>query len=91
MTEDDWFDTYKPAKNTVDPDASWNGTLMGTSDAEILQVKSASPDRIWTLTETNGAVHVVNGFHTVNRLGYFVCRVSYSGPDIEIPVEQASN
>jgi hypothetical protein len=91
MTEDEWFDTYKPTKNSHDPEASWNGTLIGTSDAEQAQIKSASPDRIWTLTETDGVMHLTNGFHTVNRLGYFVCSVPYSGPDIEIPIEQASN
>ena len=39
MTEDEWFDTYKPIKNHLDENASFDGHMFETYDGEVAFVK----------------------------------------------------
>jgi hypothetical protein len=72
MTEEDFIRIYKPKKNHLDPNASWDGYMFETFGAELEAVKAAPANCIWTLYDD---MSISSGYHYVNRLGYFICEV----------------
>lgn len=81
MTMEEWEATYKPIKNHLDSNASFQdesgeGIMFETYGDEIEFVKSHDPKYIWTYThgdENSGWIN--NGWGFVNRLGYFITEV----------------
>ena len=49
MTEEEWFDTYKPIKNHIDPTSSFDGHMFETYGDEVEFVKFQDTDMIWML------------------------------------------
>ena len=78
MTEDEWYEKYKPIKNPLDTNASWNGEMFETYGEEIEFVKSTPDNFVWTLLDVDGKSLIVNGQSWVNRMGYFVCEVPWN-------------
>jgi hypothetical protein len=78
---DAWETKYKPIKNHLDSDASWNGTMFETFGDEVEFVFSQPEANVWTWIDGDGddeessGTFLVSGFHHVNRIGYFVCEV----------------
>ncbi len=78
LSEDKWFDTYKPIKNHIDKAASVDGHMFETYGDEVEFVRSQHPTNIWTYGEgDNGGTYIWNGFHVVNRIGYFLTEVPF--------------
>ena len=82
LTEEEWFDTFKPLPNLIDPDASFsdgeNGYMFETYGKELDFVKAQDPNRIWTYCDgDNGGTYIFQGMRIVNRIGYFVTTVPY--------------
>ena len=82
LTEETWFDTFKPLPNLIDPDASFsdgeNGYMFETYGKELEFVKAQDSNRIWTYSDgDNGGTYISDGYHVVNRIGYFVTAVPY--------------
>jgi hypothetical protein len=81
LTEEKWFDTFKPIPNHIDDNASFSngeqGYMFETYGAELEFVKSQEPNRIWTYGEGDGGSYIWSGYHFVNRLGYFVSTVPF--------------
>ena len=76
MDFDEWVDTYKPINNHIDTNASFDGLMFETYGDEVEFVKSANPDCIWTYGDgDDGGSYVWNGWHFVNRIGYFITEV----------------
>jgi hypothetical protein len=76
MTEDEWFDTYKPIKNHLDTNASFNSHMFETYGDEVEFVKTQSPANIWMFGDgDDGGLYIWNGWGFVNRIGYFVTEV----------------
>ena len=81
MTFEDWEKTYKPIKNHIDTNASFqsegnDGIMFETYGDEIEFVKQQNPNCIWTyITGDNNTSWLVSGWHFVNRLGYFITEV----------------
>lgn len=74
-----FFDDFTPEKNHLDPQATMDGELFETYGSEleyVLKVHSRHPDRVWTVTDTDGIVAITDGFHIVNRMGYLITRES---------------
>jgi hypothetical protein len=45
---------------------------------EVEFVKSQDSNRIWTYSDgDNGGTYISDGYHVVNRIGYFVTTVPY--------------
>ena len=82
LTEDEWEEMYRPIKNHLNLNASRCGDMFETFGAELDFVLCQYKKYIWTWVECEGnnQTIIVDGFHRVNRLGYFVCEVDY---DIE--------
>lgn len=90
LTYEEWIEAFRAVKNPVNPDASFDGYLIDTSEEELVWLAGQNRAKIWTLLETDGALHISEGWHFVNRLGYFVTEVPRlrSGQFYEIGVSE---
>ena len=85
LTEEQWFDTFKPIPNHIDDNASFQteegvGYMFETYDDELRFVQSQEPNRIWTYCDgDNGGTYIFQGMRIVNRIGYFVTAVPFDG------------
>jgi hypothetical protein len=92
MTFEEWEATYKPIFNHIDRNASFqdedgNGLMFETYGDEVEFVKSQSPDKIWMYGDgDDGGSYIWNGWHIVNRIGYFVTEVPCP-PDTTIQIQ----
>lgn len=81
ITEEDWFDTFNPIPNHIDENASFNdgehGYMFETYGEELEFVKAQEPNRIWTYGEGDNGTYIWNGWHVVNRLGYFITTLPF--------------
>lgn len=72
-----WEEKYKPIKNHLDDNASWDGTMFETYGEELAFVKAQAPNTIWTYGEEDGKFYIQAGWHYVNRIGYFITEVPF--------------
>lgn len=85
LTEEEWFDTFKPIPNHIDDNASFQtedgvGYMFETYDDELKFVQSQEPNRIWTYCDgDNSGTYIFQGMRIVNRIGYFVTTVPFDG------------
>ena len=63
MTQRQWEKIYKPIGKV---DVSWNNFPQGYE-----------PSKIWTVKDLDGKAFIVNGFHIVNSLAYYVTEIPY--------------
>lgn len=78
LTEDEWFDTYKPIKNHIDKTASVDGCMFETYGDELEFIKNQKELFIWTYGDgDDGGTYIWNGYHVVNRIGYFLTEVPF--------------
>lgn len=74
MDQFDWEEKFKPIPNHIEKGT----TMFETFGKEVEFVKSCPENRIWTLLESDdGDMIIVEGFHFVNRLGYYVTEAPY--------------
>jgi hypothetical protein len=88
LTEEDWFKTYKPIKNNLVMDSSFDGHMFETYGEEVEFVKAQDENRIWMLGDgDDGGMYIWSGWGFVNRIGYFVTEVPFpDNTDIQIQV-----
>jgi hypothetical protein len=90
MNVDKWEDKYRPISNTGGTYESWDGNLFetyGDDEETVITVARQTPRRVWTLVETHHGLVVTNGFHYVNRVGYFITEEEWeNGATIDVPV-----
>ena len=85
LTEEEWFDTFKPIPNHIDDNASFQtedgvGYMFETYDDELRFVQSQEPNRIWTYCDgDDNGTYIFQGMRIVNRIGYFVTAVPFDG------------
>jgi hypothetical protein len=90
MDFDEWCETYKPIPNNIVEDSSFDGTMFETYGAEYEFVKKADPAYIWMYGDgDDGGTYIWNGWHIVNRIGYFITEVPCP-PDTTIQVKVSS-
>jgi hypothetical protein len=81
-----WEATYRPITNTTREE--WDGLLFetyGDDLALVLSVARKEPRRVWTWVDAEGGSYIINGYHLVNRIGYFITEVEWSqGDDIQV-------
>ena len=87
MTEEDWFNTYKPIKNNLVDSSSFDDHMFETYGEEVEFVKAQDENRIWMLGDgDDGGMYIWSGWGFVNRIGYFVTEVPCP-PDTTIQVQ----
>jgi hypothetical protein len=90
MDFDEWCATYKPIPNNIVEDSSFDGTMFETYGDEVAFVKKADPAYIWMYGDgDDGGTYIWNGWHIVNRIGYFITEVPCP-PDTTIQVKVSS-
>ena len=78
MTEEEWFNTYKPIKNNIDMNSSFDGHMFETYGEEVEFVKAQDENRIWMYGDgDDGGSYVWSGWGFVNRIGYFITEVPF--------------
>ena len=88
MEYEDFIETYKPIKNHIDTNASFDGYMFETYGKEVDFVKSQSPANIWMYGDgDDGGSFIWSGWGFVNRIGYFITEVPFpDNTDIQIRV-----
>ena len=80
LTEDEFDERYQLIPNHLNQNASWafgdgQGCLFETYGEEFEFVRQQDPAKVWTITDgDDGDLHIVNGLHYVNRIGYLISR-----------------
>ena len=83
MTEDEFWSTYKPLRNTFEEDAPLDGCMFETFGKEDEFVRKQPPELIWTYQDDDeGFPCICSGWHYVNRIGYLVATVPYTGEPV---------
>ena len=85
MNFEQWLEKYKPVPNHLDDNASFQdengqGIMFETYGVElgyVLGVESRIPNCVWTYIDGDDGTYVTNGYHLVNRIGYFITSVPY--------------
>jgi hypothetical protein len=90
LTEAEFDERFMPHKNHLGGNGSWDGCMyetFGEEDAYVRQVAENTPLVVWTqVSDDDGELVVVNGWHSVNRMGHLICAVPY-GPDDDFLVD----
>lgn len=87
MDFDEWYEKYKPIKNHLARDEDRD--YFETYDLElgyVLGIADTNPSRVWTYVDGDGGTYVVDGYHLVNRIYYFITEVPYEGDGLEVCV-----
>jgi len=84
LTEEEWFEQFKPIPNHIDENASFHdgeqGYMFETYGTELDFVKAQDPNRIWTYCDNDiSGTSIFQGMRIVNRIGYFITSVPFSG------------
>lgn len=78
-----WELKYKPIMNHIDPT---NYDKFETYGEELRYVMAQDPKCIWTLVDgDDGNLYIVDGYHLVNRVAYFVTEVPFDGDFLAVP------
>lgn len=78
---DAWEAKYKPITNHFD-----GSDKFETYGDELQFVLAQDPRCIWTLVDgDDGNLYIVDGYHLVNRLNYFITEVPFDGEFLEVP------
>jgi len=75
ITEEQFWDQFKPIKNHLDGNASFNGCMFETYKNELEAVQKAAeatPLNVWTILDCDGKLIITAGYHFVNRTGYLI-------------------
>lgn len=89
-----WVRMFQPIKNTLNPNAPYDGFMFETYGPEYEAVVRAQadleyPNRVWTLI-SGEADEITEGWHYVNRLGYFITSEPYD-PALQYHVDETTD
>ncbi len=85
-----WEATFKPIQNP-NGDRGWNGTMFETYGEDIEFLSRQPDENIWTWIDGDEGTWIVNGIHTVNRIGYFITENPCTQQFMEIQVDVYGN
>jgi hypothetical protein len=96
MTFDKWVETFSPITNTTTVNAPFDGCMYETYGADLAvvtkraaNINAAASRKVWTVVENDaGDRIVVDGYHRVNRMGYFITAVpAGAGTQYEVTID----
>lgn len=86
-----WKDTFCPTLNPrKKPSAGDADRFDDTSSQDldaVLAANNACPETVWTLIDTDGKLSIAQGYHVVNRMGYYITEVAFD-PTNEVHVRR---
>lgn len=78
LTEEEWFEQFKPVLNHIDENGSFDGYMFETYGDEVDYVKGQDVHHIWMYGDgDDGGSYIWNGWGFVNRIGYFITEVPW--------------
>ena len=81
LTEEEWFEQFKPVLNHIDENGSFDGHMFETYGDEVDYVKEQDVHHIWMYGDgDDGCSYIWSGWGIVNRIGYFVTEVPWVRP-----------
>lgn len=75
MTFEEWEEEFVPMENPFDINSSFEGVMFETYGIElgfVLGINYPSSQKVWTYVDGDGGTYIVDGYHLVNRIGYFI-------------------
>lgn len=78
IKEQQFWDQFKPKKNKLDKNASYEGHMFETFGKELDFVRAAfnkNPLTVWTIMDCDGNPVICQGYHFVDRIGYLITTV----------------
>lgn len=87
MSTTDWFNQFEPIQNPYD-DQGWNHALYDTNGPSYAAIEAqlkTGEAHVWTLLDCDGKLVISNGWHYVNRMGYFITKQP-AAPGVEYEV-----
>jgi hypothetical protein len=78
---DDFCAKYTLVRNPFDSSAAIGGTALGWVGAEWETVRSAAPEKVWTLVESEELWWITPGLHHVKRVGYLPTNEARAGEE----------
>lgn len=88
---DAWEAKYKPIKNQYAQKQEGEFVedkfeTYGNDLDFVRSVNDVDPKKVWTLVDgDDGNLYIVDGYHLVNRVNYFVTEVPFEGKFMEVP------
>lgn len=82
MRYEEWAEKYQPIKNHLDKEAQDDQYTFETYGVEVgfvLGVNFVDPKRVWTLIDGSEGTYIIDGYHLVDRISYFVTQKPYEG------------
>ena len=86
LSFDEFIKEYKPKRNSLNPDAAFDGHMFETFGEEENYVAHYDKNYVWTVIEENDRTMIIPGYHFVNRLGYIITEKPWPS-EIDIAVE----
>ena len=87
ISENEFEEKYKPLKNHIDDNASFDGCMFETYGEEEDYVLEADVRNVWTYIEADGVHLLAAGRRRVDRLGYLITEVPWETGEEEVPLE----
>lgn len=75
IKDDEFWDKFKPIKNHIDKNASYEGCMFETYGPELDFVKAQAELTVWTIMDCDGKLIIGQGYQHVNRIGYLITLV----------------
>lgn len=91
VTEDEWWEKFRPIKNPFDDHASFDGHMFETYGEELEYVRAQPAEKIWTFIEGDDVQLIGAGYSYVNRLGYFITEEPWITQHEEIILEDLTD
>lgn len=90
LTDDEWDSKYAPISNHISGYNEYD-QLFETYGADLDFVRKHRRNHIWTqVDDGNGGVYIINGYHLVNRIGYYITKNPHDlGDNISVCVISA--
>lgn len=99
ISEDDFYEKFKPQTNHIvraattksvanEDICSFGGTMYetyGPEEAYIREINQKTPKKVWTVIDgDDDELHIVAGFHFVNRMGYIITEKEWETGEEEV-------
>lgn len=82
LTDEQWDEQYAPIQNPFEKDVD----LFETYGDALEFIQRMPEEHVWTQVDgDDGGVYIVNGFHYVNRIGYYFTARPHD-PDSQIEI-----
>jgi hypothetical protein len=82
LSWEEWELKFKPIKNPIDTNAAYDGLMFETYGDEldyVQAVRNDEPGKVWTITSSGDYTTLGDGYHYVDREGYFITEVVCPG------------